>query len=159
MTSLVVFELAVNDVRPGMVASLAEVDRDARGLLGDVNEALAIVVSHLVLEHHHLHLLVQLHVGRVLRLHGLAHLLRARVLLVVGADAAEEDDAGQAAAEDDDRDDDHCNDASSDGICGVDSLAGSDETIAPVASALPLALAELAVTPVLVGLPPPLACC
>ena len=132
-----------------------------RGLHRHHARSLAIrhVVSHLVLEHHHLHLLVHLDLGLVLRLHGFAHLFSARVLLVPRSDAAEEDDAGQAAAKDDDRDDDHCDDASCNGVGGVDSLAGSDETIAPVASALPLALAELAVTPVLVGLPPPLACC
>ena len=131
-----------------MVTGLAEVDRDARGLLGDVNEALAIVVSHLVLEHHHLHLLVQLHVGRVLRLHGLAHLLGARVLLVVGADAAEEDDARQEAAEDEDSDDDQGDDCTRDGLTDISSLASRDEPIASVASALMGTFAELAVAPV-----------
>ena len=131
-----------------MVASLAEVDRDARGLLGDVNEALAIVVSHLVLEHHHLHLLVQLHVGRVLRLHGLSHLLGARVLLVVGTDAAEEDDARQEAAEDEDSDDDQGDDRTRDGLTDISSLASRDEPIAGVAAALMGTLAKLAVTSV-----------
>ena len=64
--------------------------------------AIRHVVAHLLHQHHHLHLLVHLDLGLVLRLHGFAHLFGARVLLVPRSDAAEEDDARQAAAEDDD---------------------------------------------------------
>ena len=119
--------------------------------------AIRHIVAHLLHHQHHLHLLVHLDLGLVLGLHSFAHLLGARVLLIPRSDAAEEDDAGQAAAEDNDRDDDQGDDASSDGVSVVDSLAGFDETITPVASALMGTLAELAVAPVLVGLPPLLA--
>ncbi len=65
---------------------------------------------------HHLHLLVHLHVGLVLGLHGQAGLLEGLLTGLVSArlDQAEEDDAGEAAAEHEHADDDGGDDATSD---------------------------------------------
>ena len=49
--------------------------------VGKVRIALVLVLGHLVLEHDHLHLLVHLDLGLVLRFHGLASLYSVRVFV------------------------------------------------------------------------------
>ena len=67
--------------------------------VGKVRIALVLVLGHLVLKHDHLHLLIHLDLGLVLRFHGLASLFRVRVVVLVLTNAAEVDDTRQDTEE------------------------------------------------------------